>query len=104
MRRRCRYCRATPETAGEVCNRDGLAGPHSWEDDPVELGPIHPAVIAADYVIAALGPIGAAKTMHALRAGWLTPAEADLLEPLARGIAKLLEVEVPEHRPRRVVA
>lgn len=57
-----------------------------------------PAVIAADYVVAALGRDGARLAVAALRAGWLTPEEAAVLEPLAAGIAFMLGEPLPKHR------
>lgn len=57
-----------------------------------------PAVIAADYTIAALGRDGARLALIALRADWLTPDEAARLEPFATGIAQLLGEQLPAHR------
>lgn len=61
------------------------------------INPFDRGVIAADYVIAALGRDGALVVLRALRAGWLTPAELEQVEPLARGIAHLLGEELPPH-------
>ena len=62
------------------------------------LDAFEPGLVAADYVTAALGPAGAHLALLALRAGWLTPAEAEQLEPLARGLAQILDEPVPTHR------
>lgn len=65
-----------------------------------EIDTLHPAVAAADYLISGLGKEGARIVMHALRAGWLTPSEAEQVEPLAVAIAYLLEESCPAHRDR----
>ena len=63
------------------------------------FGPLHAVVTSADYLIAGLGPEPARLVLRALRAGWLTPEEAETLEPLAAAIAFLLgDVDVPQHR------
>lgn len=61
-------------------------------------GPLDSGVIAADYVTAALGRDGAQLALVALRAEWLTPAEAEQLEPLAVGLAHILGTALPAHR------
>lgn len=63
------------------------------------LDAFDPGLIAADYVTAAIGVDGARVALVALRAGWLTPAEAERLEPLAAGLAQILDEPVPPHRP-----
>jgi len=63
-----------------------------------EITQLNPAVTAADHVVAALGQEAARLAMISLRADWLTPTEAYDLEPLAVGIAYLLEEECPPHR------
>jgi hypothetical protein len=65
---------------------------------PMKLDRLHPAVTAADYTIAALGPEAALLLLHVLRVGWMTPGEVAQLEPLAQGIAQLLEVDLPPYR------
>ncbi len=62
------------------------------------LDTLHPAVAAADYLIAGLGREGALLALAALRAGWLAPDEAVRVEPLAVSIGYLLSVPVPKHR------
>lgn len=64
------------------------------------INTLHPAVHAADAIVAAIGRHDAQLVLAAIRAGWLTPAEADALEPLAAGIGFLLGVDVPAHRER----
>ncbi len=59
---------------------------------------LHSIVTSADCAIAGLGLENAMLLMRALRAGWLTPEEAERLEPLAVAIALLLDVDVPQHR------
>lgn len=55
---------------------------------------------AADYLVASLGARAAATVMLACRAGWLSPDEADMIEPFAVAIAHLLDSPVPPHRGR----
>lgn len=66
------------------------------------LSTLHNVVTAADYAIAGLGRDGARLAMRALRAGWLTEAEAETLEPLAAAIAYLLGDDLPPYRGRDV--
>ena len=61
----------------------------------------HPAVSAADNIVAAVGEEGAAIVLWALRADWLLRREAERLEPIAAGIAYLLKKEVPRHRGQK---
>jgi len=63
-----------------------------------EIDTMHPAVAAADYVVAALGRDGAHIALWALRADWLLAREAIAIEPLAAAIAYLIGEEVPKHR------
>lgn len=58
----------------------------------------HAAVLAAKHILGALGPEGAELVLVAIRANWLTPAEVERMEPLAAGLAYLLEQDVPTHR------
>lgn len=53
---------------------------------------------AAESIDRGLGRDGALLAMRALRAGWLTPGEAERLEPLAAALAFVLDVELPAHR------
>lgn len=66
------------------------------------LDALHPAMIAADAAIEALGSHGAYLLMCACRAGWLTSGEADKLEPLAVALGWLTNEDVPRHRDRDV--
>lgn len=69
--------------------------PHPFEGDD-----LHPAIIAADHTLAALGPESGHLLVVALTAGWLRPDEAEQLRPLALAIGYIAGVEVPEHRAR----
>lgn len=55
-------------------------------------------VTTAERLIGALGREGGLLAMRAMRAGWLTPTEAERLEPLAAALAFVLDVDLPEHR------
>lgn len=59
---------------------------------------LDPALIAADYAVSAVGHEHAETLLAALRAGWLTKAEAEALEPFAHGVAQILGVSLPVHR------
>lgn len=62
--------------------------------------PLSPYAIAADAIAAALGNQAAYILLVCLRAGWLTTREADLLEPLAVELGRMIGEEVPPHRGR----
>jgi hypothetical protein len=64
---------------------------------------LHPAMVAADYIIEALGgaPHPVRVLLLALRAEWLSPTEAAWLEPLAACVAYLAGETMPEHRKVR---
>jgi hypothetical protein len=65
----------------------------------LERDPFDPRVVAADYVLAALrDPEDRRLLLLCLRAGWLTPAEAKRLEPLADAIAYMAGLPLPKHR------
>jgi len=53
---------------------------------------------AGDHVVTLVGKEAAWVAVMALRAGWLSPREAEKLVPLARGIALILGEDLPPHR------
>lgn len=64
-----------------------------------KVDPFDPAIIAADYVLAAIREPEARKlVVLALSAGWLTPAEFEQLKPLANAVAYLAGLPAPTHR------
>lgn len=54
-----------------------------------KLDPFAPEVVAADYVLAAIGRENSDLFVHALRAGWMLRVERDVLAPLADAVEKM---------------
>ncbi len=70
-----------------------------------EARPVFRERVVGDEVVALLGGHRSptvALLLQALRAEWLTPDEADLLAPLARGVAWIAWLPMPPHRSSRV--
>lgn len=55
------------------------------------LEPLHPALIAADYAVAAVGVENAPLLASALEAGWMTDEERTKLADLAAGVRQLTD-------------
>lgn len=94
---------------GTPCSRCGLR-PHRYgsslcelcENELRPLDPFAPAVIAADYIVAALGEENARLAVAALCAGWMTDDEAARLEPLAAAVARMIGMPaLPQPTSRR---
>lgn len=85
------------KTHREVVEEYGAALEYARGQLP-ERDPLNPCAIAADALVSALGRDAAMLLLVAMRAGWLTPAEAAKLEPQARELAIMLETELPPHR------
>lgn len=61
---------------------------------------LHPAMTAADYLLAAIGVKNAPLAVSALSAGWLTYDEAETLRPVADCVSWLADIDPPIHRRR----
>jgi hypothetical protein len=65
-----------------------------------EIDNLDPAVIAADHLLAAVGRKNAYLLMHALRADWMIPEEAEKFEAVVAGLAYLAGEDAPKHQGR----
>jgi len=82
----------------EVASVRAAVEAHAAQPPAPLTGALDGAVAAADYALARIGTENAALLVGALSAGWLTPAEYEVLKPLAVAVAYIGGVAYPEHR------